>query len=291
VNNDWRYWKDFEPSAPIPVQGGIRSHSRQGGFAQSWWAKRWIAALESFDLGGRLQRGRSYARRGQVMDIQIGKGAAHARVQGSRPTPYEVSVKVTPLSAENWQKVADAVSGSAVFVAKLLGGEMPQEIESAFRGAGVSLFPERRKDLVTYCSCPDSVNPCKHVAAVYYLLGEEFDRDPFLIFQLRGMMRDEFLSLLGAATAAAPEQEQEPPEPLDTKSFWSGSAVPDHLTAPAPPSSKAALPRRLGKFPFWRGRYDLITTLANIYNNASEKAVQQLSAPLQPSPGGDHPSN
>ncbi len=79
---------------------------------------------------------------------------------------------------------------------------MPNEMEEVFRGAGVSLFPERYNDLKTDCTCPDSSNPCKHIAAVFYLLGEEFDRDPFLIFKMRGMSREEFLALLGEGAAA-----------------------------------------------------------------------------------------
>jgi len=277
VSNDWRDWKPA-----LPVAGGIRSHARRGGPQQSWWARRWIATLESFGVGGRLDRGRSYARRGQVMDIQIDKGAVSARVQGSRPTPYEVQINIAQISADDWDRVAEAVSGSAAFAAKLLAGEMPQDIESAFRGEGLSLFPERSKDLTTNCSCPDQVNPCKHVAAVYYLLGEEVDRDPFLIFQLRGKTRDEFIS-----SAAVPPPAEDPPEPLDTSSFWTGGPIPADLGAPAPPvSSKAALPRRLGKFPLWRGRDDLLTTLDKIYADAAEKAAQELQLSLP----GDHPS-
>ena len=83
------------------------------------------------------------------------------------------------------------LSQQVIFTAKLLAGEMPQDIEQAFTDAGLSLFPAQSKDLDTECSCPDWSNPCKHIAAVYYLLGEEFDRNPFLIFKLRGMEREE----------------------------------------------------------------------------------------------------
>src|SRR5438128_9744848 len=101
-----------------------------------------------------------------------------------------------------------------MYAAKLTSGEMPNDIETVFRSASLSLFPEKRKDLKTDCSCPDWSNPCKHVAAVYYLLGEEFDRDPFLIFKMRGLARDELVGLLGKPAAKAAAPECGPAEPL-----------------------------------------------------------------------------
>ncbi|MGH2486350.1 MAG: SWIM zinc finger family protein, partial [Ktedonobacterales bacterium] len=150
----------FPPSRPREVKGGIKAHSQSGGFGASWWAQRWIAVLESFELGTRLSRGRSYARKGQVLDIAIEPGAITARVQGSRPWPYDVRINVTTLAREAWERVAEVIGGQALFAAKLLNGEMPHDIEDAFRAARVSLFPERMDDLDTSCSCPDWSNPC-----------------------------------------------------------------------------------------------------------------------------------
>ena len=142
---------------------------------------------------------RSYARRGQVTAIDIAEGLIKAKVQGSRPTPYKVEIRVETLSKADWQKLAKTLVGQAIFAAKLLAGEMPQDIEDAFRQAKLSLFPQKQRNLKTNCSCPDWSNPCKHIAAVYYLLGEEFDRDPFLIFRLRGVAREDFIKLLTKA--------------------------------------------------------------------------------------------
>jgi len=157
---------------------------------------------------------------------------------------------------------------------------MPQDIEAVFETAGLSLLPKKHSDLLTSCSCPDSSNPCKHIAAVYYLLGEEFDRDPFLIFQLRGMGRDQFLELLGETSAPATVTQPElPPEPLPVspKLFWNGAAMPDGLIESAPADGAgAALPRRLGKFPFWRGHDDFLSTLDSIYRSAASKTAELL---------------
>lgn len=204
-------WSDygwFPPSRPRKAEGGIKARSKRG-FAQQWWAKRWIAALEALNLGGRLSRGRSYARSGQVLSIEIDRNRVAATVQGSRPTPYQVSIGVTALSRSDWTKLTRVLSGSPLHVAKLIAGEMPEDIESLFYEAGITLFPARASELRTDCSCPDWSNPCKHIAAVYYLLGEEFDRDPFLIFKLRGVAREELASIIGSA--APPKRERSKP--------------------------------------------------------------------------------
>ncbi len=194
----------YEPSRPRPAKHGIKAKNVRGAFGQSWWAKRWIAVLETFGWGNRLTRGRSYARSGQVLTIDLEAGHVRARVQGSRPAPYKVKVEIQPLQDEQWEHAITAMAEQAIFAAKLLAGEMPENIEDAFVAAGVPLFPQSSRDIVTDCSCPDYANPCKHIAAVYYLLGERFDEDPFLIFQLRGRTRDEVIEALRARRAAAP---------------------------------------------------------------------------------------
>lgn len=282
----WGYHDYFRPSIPRPVKGGIKAQSKRGGFGESWWARRWIAVLESFNIGARLGRGRSYARNGQVLSIEIEKGEVKAKVQGSRPRPYDIRIHIKTLSATDWRKLAKALSHQAIFLAKLLAGQMPEDIEKAFKGAGLSLFPERLRDLKTDCSCPDWSNPCKHIAAAYYLLGEEFDRDPFLIFKLRGMSREELVGLLDQTgdkitTKRAKhkprfihEEEEKAllSEPLtsDVSKFWSGGNVSDDLLGGALiPLVPAALPKRLGNFPFWRGEERFLDAIGPIYVQAS----------------------
>jgi len=194
------YW--YEAESPRKVRGGIKAQSRVGSFARNWWAKKWIEVLESFDLDSRLARGKHYARRGQVISIDIRKGKVAALVQGSRSHPYKVSLGVKLIPAAAWKRAVTAMASEAGFSARLLNGEMPRDIESAFESVDVSLFPAGLKELDTQCTCPDWSNPCKHIAAVYYLLGEEFDRDPFLLFRLRGMEREELLEALGRSAGA-----------------------------------------------------------------------------------------
>jgi uncharacterized Zn finger protein len=280
---DWGYPK----SRPIRAEGGVKAQSKQGAFGSSWWAKRWIGVLEGFDIGSRLARGRSYARKGQVLSIAVENGKAAASVQGSRPRPYEVEIEVETLSEDDWAKVLDALGRQALFAAKLLAGEMPQEIEEVFKEVGLSLFPARSADLKTDCSCPDWSNPCKHIAAVYYLLGEEFDRDPFLIFALRGLDRDALTARLGAKSAAAGASPDapaaRPAEPLSERAetFWGEPAArfDAHLGSVEIPREPAALPRRLGGFPFWRGEAPFLDALAPTYASASPRGLHVLLGP------------
>jgi uncharacterized Zn finger protein len=301
-----RYWSDepfFPPSRPREAKGGIRAHSKRGAFGESWWARRWISVLEGFELGARLGRGRSYARKGQVLDVSVERGAVKARVQGSRPEPYEVAIRVKTLSAPEWRRAAAALRREARFAAKLLAAEMPEDVEKAFEKAGLSLFPERRRDLSTECSCPDWSNPCKHVAAVYYLLGEEFDRDPFLVFELRGLSREELVRMLGAApspgqargTDASPDEDvSAPSEPLrpDPGAFWAGGELPAHPFGEVSiPPTEAALVRRLGRFPFWRGTTPLVETLEPIYARASSRGLEVFLGTGSRSPATEGPSS
>lgn len=285
---------DFPPSRPREAKGGIKAHSKQGSFGQHWWAKRWIAVLEGFNLGARLTRGRSYARQGQVLSIVIEQGAVSARVQGSRPRPYDICIQLRTLRAREWERVVQVISSQALFAAKLLNGEMPQEIEGAFTQARVSLFPQTYQDLETSCSCPDWSNPCKHIAAVYYLLAEEFDRDPFLLFTLRGLERDELLGRLGALHPQTAADEPSPPEEFalseegtspqsDLATFWTGQplneAIPGEVSLPP---VAGALLRRLGPFPFWRGAISVQESLNTLYTTASEGGLGVVAGEVPP---------
>jgi len=274
------YGNYFPPSRPIAAKGGIRSRSKRGAFAKSWWARRWLDVLEALNLGGRLQRGRSYARSGQVLDITIEPGTVRASVQGSRPKPYAVTIGIRKLVAKDTALLAAELGRNPYCLAKLIAREMPRDIESVFDTARVSLFPARASELHTDCSCPDWSNPCKHIAAVYYLLGEEFDRDPFLIFRLRGIDTAALLDAVG--TSGSPDGASSEEEPATARgsavpeSFWEGSRAEVDLTA-EPPQHSAPLLRLLGNLPFWRGTTPLEESLAPAYTRASAAALELLT--------------
>ncbi|MBK6430420.1 helicase-related protein [Candidatus Amarolinea dominans] len=131
----------FAPSRPLRADG-IRAEHQTGAFAKSWWADRWIAALERLVDSGRLARGRAYARKGQVLEINIEPGKVSARVQGSRPTPYKITINIGQLTNQEWERVLTALAAQAIFTASLLNGEMPPDVETAFDAAkGLPLSP------------------------------------------------------------------------------------------------------------------------------------------------------
>ena len=237
----WYY--DYKPTRPIETDEGIKARSQQGEFVKNWWATRWIEAMERVLDRGRLQRGRSYARKGQVLALEEGKGEIKARVQGSRRTPYKVTIRITPLAEREWQQVLAALAERPYFVAQLLAGQMPLDIEEAFQLVKLDLFPGAG-ELEQECSCPDWAGVCKHLAAVHYILAQRFDEDPFLLFRLRGKTQEEIVAALGAAEdrEMSTISADEPPAPapaLSPADFWQlgpeleGFAV--HIAAPAEP--------------------------------------------------------
>jgi len=194
----------WEAARPRRVEGGIRAKSKRGAIGSQWWSRRFIGVLESYGMSGRLARGRSYARAGQVLEFALDEGKVTARVQGSRVQPYQVRLGVTPLSAAQWGRVCERLAGAALFRAKLLAGEMPHEIEEVFADCGTPLFPEDVDDLDMRCTCPDWEVPCKHLAAVCYVLAEAFDADPFAMLAWRGRGRDDLLAALRSTVTEAP---------------------------------------------------------------------------------------
>ncbi len=283
----WRndFWGRYPTSKPRKVEGGIKAKSRRGDIGDTWWSKRWVSVLESFGWSNRLERGRRYARSGQVMDFRLAKGRVTARVQGSAPKPYSVGIGMAPLTDEAWDRVLDEMSQKAIFAAKLLAGEMPHNIDEAFDAAGMALFPEASKDIKTSCSCPDSANPCKHIAAVYYILAEEFDRDPFMLFKLRGKAKDEIIALLRKKRAVGTG---EPDAPLssgrDTEQkevilplsvFWSGKELGAFSVNISPPDVPGAIIKRLGVPQFWEGSQDdFDRKIGGCYEKVSRRAIE-----------------
>jgi len=164
--------------------------------SREWWSQRWLDLLDSYRFKKRLERGRNYARQGNILSIKFEGSQVLARVQGTDPEPYKVSLYLEKFDDEQWGYVVETMSQKAVYAAKLLAGEMPQNIEEVFTANGLSLFPFTLSEVKSRCSCPDKANPCKHVAAVYYQLGDRFSEDPFVLFQLRGRTKDEVLTSL-----------------------------------------------------------------------------------------------
>lgn len=271
-----RYYFDrwYTPTKPVEVKGGIKSSANKREIAKNWWSKKWLEVLESFDIGARLSRGRSYARRGQVMNLNIEKGSIIADVQGSYYEPYEVGISFKQFTEKQWDIIIDNLKEKPIYCAQLINGKMPDDIEDLFAALDLTLLPDRRNDLESNCSCPDWSNPCKHIAAVFYLMAEAFDKDPFLMFELRGMNQTEIMDRLGNVEAVENIVEI-PDEPLSIEhdTFWGKEQQQLNLPA-AKVNIHAAIPKRLGSLSLWRSDIDLLSFMENVYNAASASVLK-----------------
>ncbi|GIF19899.1 putative Zn finger protein [Actinoplanes tereljensis] len=184
--------KFYESGRALEVDGGLAVRAKRGKIGEKWWSRHFVDVLERVCDGGRLARGRAYARKGQVMDFQLAAGKVTARVQGSRPKPYAVTVTISAFDEAQWTSLTEALGSRALYRAALLAGEMPREIIDLFAEHDLPLFPD---NLDIQCNCPDWGVPCKHGSAVLYVLAEAFDDDPFLVLAWRGRDRE---ALLGA---------------------------------------------------------------------------------------------
>lgn len=204
-------WQRFPASVPLPAEGGLATSRQRGAMAATWWSRRFVEVLESYGLGTRMQRGRRYARGGQVVSLDVGAATIAAQVQGSRRTPYLVTVSLPEPAPKQWKAIDASMRAKVGFVARLLAGEVPADLEEVFQATGVALFPRTWKELRTRCSCPDWENPCKHIAAVLYVFADQLDSDPWLLLAWRGRSREEILdSLRGVSGAGATADEVAP---------------------------------------------------------------------------------
>jgi uncharacterized Zn finger protein len=224
--------------------------------SREWWAQRWIDVLESFGWTQRLARARTYAREGNVLSITFNGPKVEALVQGTAPEPYNVVLSLDPFTPEQWSYVVESMAERAIFSAKLLAGEMPQNIEEVFTGNGLSLFPFNKFDIHSKCDCPDPKNPCKHIGAVYYLLGDRFSEDPFVLFQLRGSTKEQIIEALRQIRSADNSEDTITPPPSSTATplsldrFWQyDEQLEPSLIVIAPPPSSTTVLDVLGPIP------------------------------------------
>ncbi|NED11626.1 SWIM zinc finger family protein, partial [Streptomyces sp. SID9124] len=201
-------------------------------FAESWWGRAWVAALESLSMDGpRLSRGRDYADGGHVAAITVTPGHVVAYVHGSRPRPYRAELRLRAFTDPDWDTLLDAVAARPGHLAALLAKEMPHSLAETATAAGMTLLPTPG-DLDPACTCPDRGRPCKHVAALSYQMALLLDTDPFVLLLLRGRGERELLEELGRRNAAHSARER-PPAP-DTPSVPAEEALADRFLPPLP---------------------------------------------------------
>jgi uncharacterized Zn finger protein/superfamily II DNA or RNA helicase len=166
-------------------------------FGKTWWGQQWLNSLSNIDYSNRLPRGSSYAGKGAVASIDISGSRISAKVKGSQPRPYSITIAVPEFSAGDIRKLIDALSRKPVIISKLLNRELDPEVLAISTQQGLQVFPRQWKDFGMECSCPDWAVPCKHLAAVIYKMSAEIDNNPFLVFELHGVDLTEELKRTG----------------------------------------------------------------------------------------------
>ncbi|WP_445635414.1 SWIM-type domain-containing protein [Nostoc sp. DSM 114161] len=261
--------------------------------SREWWSQQWLDLLDSYRFKKRLERARNYARQGNVLNIEFQGAKVLAKVQGSEVEPYQVSLSLEPFSDEQWGYVIETMSQKAIFAAKLLAGEMPQNIAEVFTANGLSLFPFTLSDVHSKCSCPDKANPCKHIGAVYYQLGDRFSEDPFVLFQLRGRTKEQILSDLRqlrsgkieAVTSETPDVQQSITHnkySVKIDSFWQYNEPLESSLVVIAPSASETILDVLGAIPLAKEEENLVNLTSTdvvmkylniVYTDVSQKAV------------------
>ena len=212
----------------ISTNNGITAIGDEGLGQQPWWVEQWMELINGYRFKKRLERAWGYAREGNVTSIRFEGRRVHARVQGTGEDPYKVKLWLDVLNDEDWGYVLEALTQKARWSAQLLAGIMPSDIERAFAASGKRLFPFKLQEVRSECSCPDKANPCKHISAVYFLMGDRFSEDPFVLFQLRGRNRTKLLEDLA-------EQRREVLTKLAEQASADDDSSPTEDNAPLPP--------------------------------------------------------
>lgn len=260
---------------------------------RQWWVEKWLELLDSYRYKKRLERGRNYAREGNILNVEFKQSQLIADVQGTEEKPYRVTLSLDAFSDEDWGYVISTMSEKAILAAQLLVGEMPSEIEQVFIKNGLSLFPFNLTDVKSRCTCPDKANPCKHIAAIYYQLGDRFSEDPFIIFQLRGRNKEQILEALRVARShqlsgktLQPEvlgKIKSPPKrkaninktsaPLSIDNFWEyEEALDSSLVVIVPSTENRTILEVLGAIPLpYNDSQAVMQYLTQVYNTVPKE--------------------
>ncbi|NES68425.1 MAG: hypothetical protein F6K24_25920 [Okeania sp. SIO2D1] len=258
---------------------------------KEWWTQQWIDLLSSYRYKKRLERARNYARQGNVLSLEFKDKEIISQVQGTAPEPYKQSLWLDTFSDEDWNYVIETMSQRAIFTAKLLAGEMPQNIEEVFAANGLRLFPFTLDDIHAKCDCPDKARVCKHIAAVYYILGDRFSDDPFLLFQLRGRSKEKILEVLRQKRGQSEDENSTIKEKITTEKtqktptsatqeytnfeqFWEyDKQLDSSLVVITPPPSNETVLDVLGPLPLGKSADTIKDYFKKVYQNISQQAV------------------
>ena len=172
-------------------------------FGETWWGAQWVEVISTAGDEQRMSRGRAYARAEMVKNFKIMGGKISAKVQGNSGV-YSITISFTKHKERDWQNIIEKLKSTPIVLGTLLNNEMPENLAEI---TGCSFIP---KEFDADCSCPDYANPCKHIAAVFYMLADEIDHDPFLLLELCGMKKDKLLELVSGTEKKKTKRKKTP---------------------------------------------------------------------------------
>lgn len=276
--------------------------ARSQAISKTWWGQRFIEIIENSGQRERLNRGKAYLANGRVQKISIdATGVVHAQVKGSvdpylgvtKEPFYRVSIELPVIGSDDWPHIIESIAQRANLLAQLLMRELPGKIESCFEEASHQLLPSHYKELHASCSCPDWGDPCKHIAGVIYLLSQRIDQDPFVLFEMRGLPRQDLLDQLtltplGSALVAELKPDSLKPvvrtsyytrpqkQPLQRelawRSFWQGQSALPEVSGPSSAGVSALVIKKQGDYPpFWNKSQSFVEVMEELYDRVKAK--------------------
>jgi len=263
-------------------------------YGNTYWGKEWLNSLTQIDYSNRLPRGRTYANKGAAGDIRIEGNRIMAKVQGSRRRPYDISVTVNNFTHSEKAKIIQLVTDNPIYLSKLLNRELPSQLDEACQRVGIHIFPKSWNDMNGQCSCPDWAVPCKHLASVLYLIANEIDKNPFLVFELHGF--DLFKGLEGVGYTIGEQKEIYVPHISDLQTAYAFDETPfewqdaifQNLDFSNIPNCREQLLTLLGNKPVFYPSGDFKSVLEKGYQSvakyltkkAKKKEIEELTAEM-----------
>lgn len=291
------------PINPKRVRGGVRLKRREGG-PEAWTEQRVWRLVEQAADGDQLKEGLEYARGGQTRRIDSTGGKAEASVQGRRPRAYITRLSLPHFSPDDAARSIRALGEQSRFAAKLLAGELPPTIDDVFAPLGLSIFPTSGDEFTITCSCKEEHRWCKHAVCVAALIAEKMVEDPFLVFEFRGIDKENLVEGLReqrslgtsgpgptpvyAAHVAGLSDTSPPLLDDEVAHFWRARPEAEFPSTPVEsPEVSHPLLRRLGPSPFPESKFPLVGLLATCYDLIGQEAIQAENEDPDTHPGDD----
>jgi uncharacterized Zn finger protein len=259
------YYSDYGNKVPLPVKNGMATRNARGQIGASWWARGWIEPFESVTPRPVLDQGRRYARKGQIVSIDLEIGRVEAKVQGTREEPYACYAVFSPWLRKDREIIRQSLSQTAAPISALLAKRMPDDIQTLV-GPTCGLYPRFDPPPECHCECVNDGRLCKHLAAVCYILAELFDDDPLMLVHLRGVPASELYEGWYDTWGVSFDHDSDSHAIIEQEGVPFAGLDMDDLLEEVEPSEKLKVLDRLGFPPFFPAKDDTVVgALAKFY--------------------------